>query len=258
MMTNFRMNKIIITLLILFSATAYGADVDNALLQKNLEAANTQIEVLKAQVEVMKSYQDNFLTTVYWSLGGVVSIVFILVGYNWFTNFKNQEKEIQLLKDTIAKELKVSKQSLIKEMDDRKNLILESIDTRLAKEITKKTNPIASNINYLSRKIMDNSYTLLKLEYDKWLLTKKVYGNAVTTAVEMISLSMSMKYDYGIEESLEKLIFVLEKGVAEKKKSTIDVNATKEISEVLAKLSDHYESSKLKIQGLITRLNNLE
>lgn len=62
------MYKIVFTLLILFSVTAYGAEVDNALLRKNLEAANLQIEVLKAQVKVMESYQDKFLSTVYWSL----------------------------------------------------------------------------------------------------------------------------------------------------------------------------------------------
>ncbi|NUG68861.1 hypothetical protein HUN36_05390, partial [Acinetobacter bereziniae] len=65
------MYKIILTLLLCCCATAYGADMENTLLKKNLEAASLQIEVLKAQIEVMKSYQDKFLSTVYWSLGTV-------------------------------------------------------------------------------------------------------------------------------------------------------------------------------------------
>ncbi|MDC5338480.1 hypothetical protein OHW59_17665, partial [Acinetobacter baumannii] len=132
------MNKIIIILLILFSATAYGAEVDNALLQKNLEAANTQIEVLKGQVEVMKSYQDNFLTTVYWSLGAVLGIVVLLIGYNWFTNFKSQEKEIVALKSLIQNEL-----------NQKKMMLTEDMDKKIGETLSKQNNKIWSEIHNL-------------------------------------------------------------------------------------------------------------
>ncbi|NKG36093.1 hypothetical protein [Acinetobacter junii] len=88
-------------------------------------------------------------------------------------------------------------------------------------------------------------------------MTKKIYANAVTTALELIEASQKIGYDYYIEESVEKLIFVLEKGVEEKKKSTIDVGIMNNISKTISSLSSHYVSSKLKIEGLIAKLNNL-
>jgi len=251
------MDKILISFLILFSSAVYGADIDNELLKKNLDAANTQIEVLKAQVDVMKSYQDNFLSTVYWSLGGVVSIVFILVGYNWLTNFKSQEKEIQLLKDLISKEVLMAKQNLVKEIDDSKKESFENLLGSINDETKKRIQPIEIKIRDLFKNVNGNKYSLLIIEYEKWI-SKKVYGNAVITSLELIEISLAIGYDYYIEESLEKLIQVLEKGINEKDKATIDVNATKAISEVLSKLNNHHDSIKLKIQNLIIKFNNLE
>lgn len=257
MLANYRMYKILISFLILFSSTVFGADIDNELLKKNLDAANTQIEVLKAQVEVMKSYQDNFLSTVYWSLGGVVSIVFILVGYSWLTNFKNQEKEIQLLKDLISKEVLLAKQNLVKEIDDSKKESFEKLLGSLNEETKKTIRPIELKVRDLFKNVNSNNYSLLIIDYEKWM-EKKVYGNAVITSLDLIKISLAIGIDYYIEESLEKLIQVLERGLNEKDKATIDVNAIKKISEVLSKLDNHHDSIKLKIQSLINKLNSLE
>ncbi|MFV5384155.1 hypothetical protein [Acinetobacter junii] len=250
------MYKIIFTLLILFSATAYGAEVDNALLQKNLEAANLQIEVLKAQVEVMKSYQDKFLSTVYWSLGTVGAFVVFFAGFNWFTNTKNQEKESQLLKDNITKEIEASKQILINDIDNKKSIILNDVQKQVEENFNSKLTAIRNSLIDISKEVKSHEYSLLKIEYEEWM-TKKVYANAVTTALELIAASQKIGYEYFIEESVEKLIFVLEKGVEEKKKSTIDVGIMNNISKTTSSLSNHYVSSKLKIEGLITKLNNL-
>lgn len=256
-MVHFRMYKIIIALLFLFSATVYGAEIDNTLLQKNLEAANLQIEVLKAQIEVMKSYQDKFLSTVYWSLGTVAAFLVFFAGFNWFTNIKNQEKESQLLKDNIYKEIEASKKNLINEINDKKSIMLNDVLKQVNGTFNNKLIAIKNDLISLSKEAKGNEYSLLKIEFDQWMTTKKVYANAVATALELIELSQKIGYEYYIEESLEKLIFVLEKGVEEKKKTTIDVSIMKEISETLSGLSNHHDSSKLKIQGLITKLNNL-
>ena len=56
-------------------------------------------------------------------------------------------------------------------------------------------------------------------------MTKKIYANAVTTALELIEASQKIGYDYYIEESVEKLIFVLEKGVEKGVYSKVAVDA---------------------------------
>jgi hypothetical protein len=67
-------------------------------LKERLEAAkeNSQIELLRAQLQTMKDYDQRLLSTVYWSLGGVAGLAILLCGYSWYNNnvLFQREKEI--------------------------------------------------------------------------------------------------------------------------------------------------------------------
>lgn len=49
--------------------------------------------VLQAQLDVMRDYTKHLLSTVYWSLGVIVTIVVLLIGFGWFANFKVYERD---------------------------------------------------------------------------------------------------------------------------------------------------------------------
>lgn len=212
------MYKIIFTLLLCCCATAYGAEVDNALLKKNLEAANLQIEVLKAQVEVMKSYQDKFLSTVYWSLGTVAALVVFLAGFNWFTNNRNAEKEAALHKEMITNELNSIKNDigqqflnlkqdfqneLTQELESMRGMQNESnsvIKNELESRISTKFN---SQIIGLKNEQKAMKRDLLVIKYDNWL-KKDIPSNAFRVAVDLLALSEN-DYAHRIGDAFDKI-----------------------------------------------------
>lgn len=235
MMATFRMNKIIITLLILFSATAYGAEVDNALLQKNLEAANTQIEVLKAQVEVMKSYQDNFLTTVYWSLGTVLGIVVLLIGLNWFTNFKNQEKEIHSLKIFIENEIR-----------EKKHELDNDINEKITSLLTKENRNVWREINYLKYNQLLDELNKSKME--------GLYGICLRTINELISIVSVLPGDYRLKEVLDIFVEVIELAHEKKYKYILSSECLALIHEMLNRIGEEYSMVKNKVNDLLLKM----
>lgn len=232
------MYKIIFTLLLCCCATAYGAEVDNALLKKNLEATNLQIEVLKAQVEVMKSYQDKFLSTVYWSLGGVFGIVILLVGYNWFTNFKNQEKDIQTLKNYVEQELR------------DKKLELEGDINKKIKDISERENKA------LWREIYDLQYQLHLIEFND-CKKRKVYATCIRRAKPMIEISKKMKYEFRINRVLDSLVDVLELTLNERHKTIMTADIISIIQETLSLAGDEYVPVKKRVNELISKIHDL-
>lgn len=208
-MVKTRVNKIIFSLLILFSAMAYGAEVDNALLQKNLEAANLQIEVLKAQVEVMKSYQDKFLSTVYWSLGTVAALVVFLAGINWFTNNRNLEKEAQLQKETIQNELISIRNKLNEKVDEAlleskaaSNETIKLLENDLKTSILEKSENLGKSINAalinnlrpIIRDLRELKRRSIESDYEDYL-NRKIYENAIRKTCELLDLTIN-DYDF--------------------------------------------------------------
>ena len=73
----------------------------NQQLQQNLLATQSEVIQLKATLQVVQSYQDKFLATVYWSLGTIATIVVLLVGFGWFANFRIYERDKSALKDEL-------------------------------------------------------------------------------------------------------------------------------------------------------------
>lgn len=258
------MKKILFTFLILTSCYAIGADVDNALLQKNLEAANTQIEVLKAQVEVMKSYQDNFLTTVYWSLGGVFGIVVLLVGYNWFSNFKNQEKEIQYFKDLISSTLETSKKELSGELILSKNEMLKNImseiDLKIDSSVVTLRNDIKRDINELNIKLRNVSRNhdllsmdVLEFEYDKWVL-KEYYMMRTRTAAQLVKKACELQSDGAINRYLGLLVESLK--ATKTVKRALGVDDISLVTKCLKNIGEEHESTLKLINKLLHEITD--
>ncbi|TCB36858.1 hypothetical protein E0H82_03890 [Acinetobacter sp. ANC 4910] len=232
------MYKIIFTLLLCCCATAYGAEVDNALLKKNLEAANLQIEVLKAQVEVMKSYQDKFLSTVYWSLGGVLGIVVLLVGYNWFTNFKNQEKEIQTLKNYVEKEFR------------QKKIELEGSIGQEIKDIWREES------KSLWFEVNELQYQFYLAKFNEYK-SDQIYSLSISQIKLMISISKKMKYEFRVKKGLDYLVNVLELTLSEKRKSIMTTDLVSIVEEILSMAGDEYAPIKRRANDLISKIHDL-
>lgn len=220
------MYKIVIILLICGCTTAYGAEVDNSLLKKNLDAANLQIEVLKTQIEVMKSYQDRFLNIVTWSISIVMSILSLIAGFNWYTNTKNLEKELEVHKEMMANEWTALKQE-----------IHNQLESNLSTKFNRK-------IESLGAEQLEIKRELLNIEYEKWM-TNGVLNNAMSVAADILVSSNS---DYSTRKAFDKINDVLKA-----MKDTNQINCLD--SYVKTQLSRNMEKYREKYNHVIENIN---
>lgn len=246
-----KMYKIIITLLLCCCATAYGAEVDNTLLKKNLEAANLQVEVLKAQVEVMKSYQDKFLSTVYWSLGGVFGIVVLLVGYNWFTNFKNQEKEEKYFKDLISINLSSAKTELLDALNTEKSVLETSIMDRLNQNTDNKLREIQRNISKIDSEHQKLLIEIFELQYDKWC-GKENDLLMIRMSIKLLKQAKKLNYSYRISLYLEGLVSNLKNIQRNSRKVSVDILS--DVTNCIKILENEHEATCNVIKKLLDEI----
>jgi hypothetical protein len=59
----------------------------------------TSANSLEHVVELTGQLDQRLLTTVYWCLGTLVTVFLILIGYNWFVNFRIHERDFRELKN---------------------------------------------------------------------------------------------------------------------------------------------------------------
>lgn len=55
--------------------------------------AQSELAVAKAELEVTRAYQEHLLATVYWSLGTLAAVAVLLVGYSWWNNSRNYDRD---------------------------------------------------------------------------------------------------------------------------------------------------------------------
>src|SRR6266536_5113476 len=65
--------------------------------------------LLNHAIELTGQLDQRLLTTVYWCLGILVTVFVVLIGYNWFTSFRTQKREVAALRQEIQADLDVLK-----------------------------------------------------------------------------------------------------------------------------------------------------
>jgi hypothetical protein len=127
-------------LLMLFCFDAYAQASGAA------SAPSVEVQVLKAQLESMRSFQDSFMSMAQWALGTAIAVVLSLAAFSWFTSKSNYERDrdllkqqAQALKDEIAvqlqKELLASRQSLESGLAARQGTIQKAVEAAVNPKI---------------------------------------------------------------------------------------------------------------------------
>lgn len=108
--------------------------------------------LLKEQIRLMNHYQESLLTTVYWSLGGVVGLALLLSGFSWWTNFRFYESD----KKKLAQELDG------KLLDAQKSAEIAALKAASseANEIRSELVSLRDKIDSLSKEILGNKQGL--------------------------------------------------------------------------------------------------
>ena len=217
------------------------------------------VEVLQAQLEQMKSFQDSMLTTIWGSLGVVVVIAFALVSFSWWNNGRSYERDKAAIRDEVTNSLrsmlveyqeKVNERLLEAERNtsSRFTEVNDDLRTRVDEGIEKHSTANATAMSDLSSQIAklkkSTEAALVPIRYDILEITHRLYqerkslGAGLIVLTQLLELALT-RSDFWVERVLNELSTDLKTDAASPSKQITNRNSyVAEMQALLAKVPD--------------------
>lgn len=182
-------------------------------------ADSEKIAVLRAQLELMRQYDQRLLATVYWSLGALAAVVVLVIGLGWYTNFRVYRGEL----------------------DTKVTEAVHSIEGKLRSEAQRSVE------NAVSKALRD----IRKIQLDMLLRKAKeweeegVYGNALAEYAEMIGFGPELPA-YRMGQTLDAVLRIMKR-----EKTELDAHDAAVINENLDLVPAHFRADVDAIRALI-------
>lgn len=197
---------LIFVLMLSWSASA--APETSQPLQQSLLAAQDEVKQLKTQLAVVQSYQDKFLSTVYWSLGALATIAALLVGFSWFANFRIYERDKTALRQELHSEVEDELRNLRRLVEDHLNNSTKALTDQIIKQCHATVEPLQNemlaNERALFRGLAELELELREIEHAKWK-EKRIYLNALRASRKMLDISLYTENPHAIARALDSI-----------------------------------------------------
>ena len=160
-----------------------------------------QIQGLKNQVNVLDQVNGKILNTIYFALGGLITVFLAIIGLNFFQNFSLNKRKMDAIKEEMENELK----KVIFEIREQNKKNLENINAKIEPKIKSE---VQTSLSQLKGKIDQ-----LKEDYDEInrdnlirsafeYKTKKQMGY-ILNLISVLELDIKKNWDFRINESLD-------------------------------------------------------
>lgn len=107
------------------SASAQAPSSAPAAVAQPPSTQDPRLDVIKAEVQLLKDFTQNILSTVYFALSTTVLILLTLIGYNWFQNYRVYERDREVMRESLSASIA---QSLETARADLKALMSQQLD----------------------------------------------------------------------------------------------------------------------------------
>lgn len=165
---------------------------------------NPELVALRGQVELIREYNERILNTVYWALGGMLTVLTLIVGFGWYANFRSYKRDVEELQSHFKREFEEIKKSYKSDIDTLKQTAMPE----LRKEIS---SLIDSKMHSLNHQLNELKYGLLEAQLADYV-TKGVHANALTVSLNMIDVALQIGYDWKISLSINHLAKAIKAG----------------------------------------------
>jgi signal transduction histidine kinase len=151
--------KCILTIAALFvavhsNAVAQASAPSSSITQTTTVAAvTTELTVVKADLEASRRFQEQVLSTVYWSLGVVAALAVLLVGYGWWTNFRVYDRDRQLL----DRELRAMVQYEARRIADEQRATADKQAAELSQSLAKAVTTAEAHASAVLKTLVDEA-----------------------------------------------------------------------------------------------------
>ena len=209
---------IILLIGIAYVFCAQAATENRSTIDTSKEAYASKMEdvtLLKNQISLMREFNQHILSTVYWSLGTIVLIAILLVGFSWFTNYRMYERELAALRQELIGFLDKQMSAFSsdfnqKSIDNFKDISGRSIEA-VQSATTKIVTPLQTKIDECTKDISELRFEALRSEVHYWEF-RGVEGNQLTYYITMLRAAIKMNSQIKIAECLEAIGKLLEVG----------------------------------------------
>lgn len=127
--------------------------------QLNLASNQSEVVLLKQQLEIHRQYTSDILSTVYFTLGVSLTLVVATIGLGWYQNHKVYERDKAELERVMQEFIRTTLEVSQKELESNLNNRFESFDESIAKALGSIKTSVQSVRLVLSAEIFRAKYS---------------------------------------------------------------------------------------------------
>lgn len=231
-------------------------EVKNELVEAQTLLNTQQLEIMRLgeQLSVVREYNDDFIAVILWSLGVLLALTIVLLGFNWFQNSRAIKRELGSIKTELESSIALLKQELKHEIDTELENLEKLLDNKAEDTSQKAVDPLKRGLGKLEHKVLMLEYDALEVEVKNWK-SQSVLSNALRSSADLIECAIKIGWDWKLSNAIDLMNEVFDqieaKGVKESRIDSQDVVQTEAIVETCP------SSHKSPRDGLLARLRAL-
>jgi hypothetical protein len=216
-----------------FQDKVFGQPVPNASpsgsIPANSTAAPNDVAAMNRQIDLISRFDERLLTTVYFCLGALLSGFAVLLGYNWFTNFRGYERDKRQLCEELTNTFNARFTALEKEIND-------AISKIEAKVVSATQERVKTEIASIRQNITDLQVRNLEGQREEWI-RQGTLSNALRYATQVVRLLDESGNRSRIHGALGSMRSIVDKLLVEKTLGP-DSNDMAEMTRVLNRVEE--------------------
>ena len=214
--------------------------------------SETEVSLLKLEVELLKSHNQQLLETIYWSIGAVFTLALFVVGAGWYVNFRLYEKDKIELQRNLEMSLTERLNKEETELQERFESEKESLQNIAQKSGEAAATKLHSQFEDMKWDLEYMQYKMLEEQAKSWR-SQKVYANELSRYFDMLKIAQKLyrqNWEWLLSDALQGMQNSLRSGAKP------DVEKVREITKVIDSLDKNYSIEVSRLKDLLVASKN--
>lgn len=210
----------------------------------------------EGEIEVLRHYTDQLLTTVRWTLGIAITLIVFSAGLGWYANFRFYERDKRALRDELADRLEAQTSKGLSSQEEKIKAALreytkgaeaykEDLGQEIQGMVEGKWEDLSRDIKSVRADMVRLNYELLDQKAAIWKL-QDVQAIVLRTYMRMVPLAEELGWEWMISHALEGIDGALIAGAAP------DAEQAREITSMLSRLPTDFSVISDAIRSHLT------